>query len=237
MAEQGAEDAYVDSYVVFMDILGFSALTELADSDPAWRRLLAETIVLLKTRLPEVIDHANFRASQFSDCVVLSARRDDQGLFTILSAAALLASSLFDRGLIMRGGIALGNFHHDGQIMFGPALVRAHAFDQPGSPPHVTVHGDVIADIERSAYAATLRTWVCADPWDLSPMLHTLNRFEAYPQAGDLVIPNDALRYAEFLSQKASDMSTKPGIRAKWRWMQDYWNRTVAVKGILKPST
>lgn len=233
----GAGDGYIDSYVAFMDILGFSALTDRADSDPGWRKFLTDTIRLLRTRLPTQIEQNRFRATQFSDCIVISVQRADQGLFTMLSAAALLASNLFDRGLIMRGGIARGNFHHDDQIMFGPALIRAHAFDQSGTPPHVALHDDVVADISQSEYATVLDHWVRPDPWDLSPMLHTLHRFESYPQAGDLVIPDDAQRYADHISTQASNMDQKPAIRAKWRWMQDYWNRTVAVKGVLKRST
>lgn len=35
-AAPGAGDGYIDSYVAFMDILGFSALTDRADTDPDW---------------------------------------------------------------------------------------------------------------------------------------------------------------------------------------------------------
>jgi hypothetical protein len=76
----GAGDGYIDSYVAFMDILRFSALTDRAVPD--WRKFLTDTIRLLRTRLPARIEHNRFRATQFSDCIVISVQGTDQSLFT-----------------------------------------------------------------------------------------------------------------------------------------------------------
>lgn len=231
-----SDGGYVDSYVAFMDILGFSKLTEQADGDPEWRSFLAESIRLMRDTLPSEIAHNGFRATQFSDCIVVSAHRLDQSLFTLLNAATMLATNLFDRGLIMRGGIARGNFHHENNMLFGPALIRAHSFDRHGSPPHIALHPDVIDDIEASPYADTFKRMVRPDPWDLTPMLHTLSRFEFYPQEGDVVSQDNAETYSANISQRANDMNSPPDVRAKWRWMQDYWNRSVDVAGVLRRS-
>lgn len=236
MALESQSDSYVDSYVAFMDILGFSKLAELADGDAKWRAGLVTAIRSLRTTLPLDMPHNGFRATQFSDCIVISAHRSDQALFTVMNAATMLATNLFDLGIIMRGGIARGNFQHDEELMFGPALIRAHAFDRRGAPPHVAIDDAVIDDIGRSAYAETLRQWVRPDPWDLTPMLHTLHRFEYYPQRGDGRSRDDARNYAAAIGRHASDMRQPADVRAKWRWMQDYWNRTVGLKGVLDRS-
>ena len=236
MTTETQESAYVDSYVVFLDILGFSKLTELADADPKWRVGLMDAIHSLRGTLPLEIPYNGFRATQFSDCIVISAKRSDQALFTVMMAANMLATNLFHLGIILRGGMARGNFQHDNQLMFGPALVRAHSFDRRGAPPDVAIDDEIIADIANSEHRMALEQWVRPDPWDLTPMLHTLHRFEFYPQRGDTSSRKDAKLYSAAIGRHASDMRVPADVRAKWRWMQDYWNRTVSVKGILDRS-
>lgn len=56
----GAGDGYIDSYVAFMDILGFSALTDRADTDPDWRKFLTDV-----NRRPKRTPHRRAKATPF----------------------------------------------------------------------------------------------------------------------------------------------------------------------------
>jgi hypothetical protein len=143
---------------------------------------------------------------------------------------------MLSRGILLRGGIAAGNFHHDDHMMFGPALVRAHSHDKRGAPPHIALEPNVIEDMKPSLIGPSFMEYVTHDPWDLSPMLHTLRQFEDYdsvPRAGAEVLDEAAVHFARQLQAEATNMNAEPAVRAKWRWMQDYWNRSVAPKGIL----
>lgn len=230
---------YLDRYVAFLDILGFSDLTEKADEHPDWRQYLRSIIDQLHNTLPRQVEQTGFRFVQFSDCIVMSADRSPDGLWAIFSGAKMLVTNMLHRGILLRGGIAAGRFFHDDRVMFGPALVRAHTFDKPGAPPHIGIDPAIPSDLLDTAYNPGFFSFISWDPWDLTPILHTLYDYEHYdptPVSGKIVLDGPAKTVAEMLTRFAGDMRTPPGVRSKWRWMQDYWNRTVAVKGILATS-
>lgn len=228
--------AYRERYVAFLDILGFSELTRRAHDDPAWRNYLREAIATLKSTLPAQMDSEDFRFVQFSDSIVISADRTALGLFMVINGCRLLSRNMLSRGVLLRGGIAAGHFHHDEQLMFGPALLDAYAFEQQGGPPHISLQPVVESEIRILLGTNISDRLVRQDPWDLSPMLHVLDEFEHYdaiPRAGGEVLDREAIRLAERITENATDMKTPAGIRAKWRWLQDYWNRSISTRGIL----
>lgn len=240
MSDYTADDSgYKDRYVAFLDILGFSQLTEKADQHPNWRAWLRDCITALKSTLPAKADHAGFRFVQFSDSIVISADRTPDGLRTVLTAVQMLYRNMLSRGILLRGGIAAGNFHHDDHLMFGPALIRAYAFEQNGAPPHVALHSAVIEDLKPSLISSDATYWFATDPWDSTPMLHVLVDFEFYdglPREGGEELDRLAFFLARQIESNASDLSLAPSARSKWRWLQHYWNKTVHRAGILQYS-
>jgi len=241
MASNYAQDdtGYLDRYVAFLDILGFSQLTEKADKHPNWRAWLRDCVAALHATVPPKVEATGFRFVQFSDSIVLSAPRNAGGLNAVLWGTKLLANNMLGRGILLRGGIAAGHFHHDDHLMFGPALVRAYAFEQHGAPPHIGLHESVIEDLKPSLISHGHQDWLVQDPWDLSPMLHTLIDYGSYdgiPRPGGVVLEGQGVGLARMIHQYATDMTAAPAVRAKWRWQQDYWNQTVAPKAILSLS-
>ena len=231
------DSGYRDRYVALLDILGFSDLTEKADGHPNWRAWLRDCISALNTTLPPHIEVNGFRFAQFSDTIVMSAYRSPNGLLSIISGCTMLTTNMLNRGILLRGGIAAGNFHHDERMMFGPALIRAYSHDKRGAPPHIAIDAGVLEDMKPSLLNPSFLDWVSYDPWDLSPMLHTLLRFGTYdgvPVEGGAIMDREAFQMARNIQTQANDMSHVPAVRAKWRWQQDYWNRTVVDKGILQ---
>jgi len=231
------DSGYRDRYVALLDILGFSDLTEKADGHPNWRAWLRDCISALNSTLPSHIEINGFRFAQFSDTIVMSAYRSPTGLLSIISGCTMLTINMLNRGILLRGGIAAGNFHHDERMMFGPALIRAYSHDTRGAPPHIAIDPAVLEDMKPGLLNPTFLAWVRQDPWDLSPILHTLLRFENYdgvPLEGGEALDREAFGLARNIQAQASNLSHAPAVRAKWRWQQDYWNRTVAEKGILQ---
>ena len=231
-----SDDAYRERYVAFLDILGFSELTRRAHDDPAWRNYLREAIATLKSTLPAQMDSEGFRFVQFSDSIVISAHRTAMGLFMVMNGCRLLSRNMLSRGVLLRGGVSVGYFHHDEELMFGPALLDAYAFEQQGGPPHISLQREVEKEISILLGSHVSDRLVRQDPWDLSPMLHVLDEFENYdaiPRAGGEVLDREAIRLAERITVNATDMETPAGIRAKWRWLQDYWNRSIDARGVL----
>lgn len=233
------DSGYRDRYVAFLDILGFSELTQKADGHPNWRAYLRDCIDALGRTLPSQVELSGFRFVQFSDAIVLSADRNFAGLAAVINGCTMLFINMLNRGILLRGGIAAGNFHHDDRMMFGPALIRAHAYDQRGAPPHVVLDAAVLEDMKPSLLNPSALDYVTYDPWDLTPMLHTLKQYGDYdgiPKPGLVVLEGNSVGLARTINAHATDMSQPPAVRAKWRWMEDYWNRSVATKGLLARS-
>lgn len=233
------DSGYRDRYVALLDILGFSELTQRAAGHPNWRAWLRDCINALNTTLPPHIEANGFRFAQFSDTIVMSAYRGPAGLLAIIQGCTMLTTNMLNRGILLRGGIAAGYFHHDDRMMFGPALISAHSHDKRGAPPHIVLDPSVLEDMKPSLLNTSFLGWVSNDPWDLSPMLHTLWRYEAYdgiPKIGGEVLDQEGFKLARMIQAQAVDMTHEPAVRAKWRWLQDYWNRSVTPKGVLAVS-
>lgn len=81
----------------------------------------------------------DFRFIQFSDCTVLSARLDSYGCNLGITGAIMLAVGLLNRGLLLRGGIAVGNMIHTAEVMFDPGFLAAFGKDERGAMPMISV--------------------------------------------------------------------------------------------------
>jgi hypothetical protein len=231
---------YADRYVAYLDILGFTVLTQKAHEDASYRAFLRDVLRQINTMLPRASKENGFRFIQFSDSIVLSAKQDRQGLMVIVRAVTLLVTHMLDRATLLRGGIALGNLHHDDEMMFGPGFLAAYAFDKAGSGPHVGLMDHVVTSMSGDLWDEGIDHMICQDPWDLTPMLHIFRAFEDYDgmtfHAGGIPLHSWSVRLAAIITSNALNMTEPAAVRSKWRWMQDYWNRSVAVRGILPPA-
>ena len=102
---------YRRKYVAFLDVLGFSALVRAGDSDPAIRQLIHGIVAILRETLARN-PRTGFQFTQFSDCIVISANCNLLGLYAVFSGCRMLATNLLSHGILLRGGIAMGNMIH-----------------------------------------------------------------------------------------------------------------------------
>lgn len=225
------QDNYSDCLVAFLDVLGFRALVEAADANPEKRTVIREVQSVLRDTLgaqPQTKTHI----TQFSDSIVISAARTPVGAAWLAHCVNLLFFNLLNEGFLLRGGIAHGNLSHNQFGLFGPGLHKAYRADQPGSPPRVVLSPEVLEDYQAVAAQAPSRI----DPYDGETMLHVLGLYEAYdavPRAGGMVLDESARWIAGVIGARAEDMANPADVRAKWRWMREYWNTSVGVRGIL----
>lgn len=230
--------SYPEKYVAFVDILGFSDLVERADQDPDLRKGLADILHIFQTTCG-TIPTLGTRVTQFSDSIVITANRTEQGLRSILSGCEWLTMNLIQYAVLLRGGVAVGRVSHESHILFGIGVNRAYQFEKSGGPPRIGLATEVLVDIENyplfknSAVSTT-------DPESGVPMLHTLRQVEHYdavPIAGGIVWDRTARRIADLIKANASDHDMPESARKKWIWLQGYWNRAVARFGILPTAT
>lgn len=236
--EEADELAYRPKYVAFVDVLGFSTLVRAGDTDPAIRQLILGVVALLRETLARN-PRVGFQFTQFSDCIVMSANCNAFGLHAVFSGCRMLAINLLSHGILLRGGIAMGNLTHTDRELFGMGLVAAYGFDKSGSSPRIALDPSIVAEI--SAYSADmgLEEQVRIDPADQTAMLHTLLEFEEYdpmPAVGKVVLDGVAAQIARQISLNASGSTFHDTVTAKWQWFRDYWNRSVATKQLLAPA-
>lgn len=232
--DQQKGSAFRDSYVAFIDILGFAQLAAKADTDSVAR----ETIRLGLRCFSSILRrHPNpdLHFAQFSDTIIFSSKRDENGLLYVLEATINVAFELLKVGMLVRGGIAAGNLEHTDEMLFGKALVDAYDLERGGGPPRIVVSETVINDGPSQRLLKEIwSSSVFLDEYDLSHAVHTLLFVETYhSDAMGRLTAAELENMARMIGNRANALGEPPPIRAKWRWMARYWNRTVSKNGRL----
>lgn len=224
--------------VAFLDILGFSRLVEMAD-DPKWRTAIEGVLQTLRSTLAPNEAHS-LRLTQFSDCIVISAPVEPYGVNLVMHGATILASNLLNHMVLLRGGIAVGNLIHTNDVLFGPGLLRAYGKDISGGPPRISIDQTLEDEVAGWHNDFGLEALMRTDPYDLTTMLHTLHSYEIYtpePEVGKVVLDRAAVHLAEQIASQCYRMNHPPAVRAKWLWLERYWNEAVSTNGILSATS
>jgi hypothetical protein len=131
---------YSDKFIAFVDIIGFESLVRASECDPdplAARRIvelqqalhgqdlvadiqeLGPRICPESSRLHESLD---FRVSQVSDCLVVSAEVSPAGLISLLNQCWVAVFRLLRKGHMCRGYVKRGKIYHDDERFMAAAI-------------------------------------------------------------------------------------------------------------------
>ena len=137
------------SYVAFIDVLGFAEMVRSDFGSPGEYPFLER----MKSALSAVVEQAGVqaRAIQFSDSIVISEpfSPDPEVLSGFLQLCAQLQRTLFERGVLIRGGVAHGRHHHDGSFLFSQALIEAYQIENTRARyPRIVVSTETMELIE-----------------------------------------------------------------------------------------
>lgn len=123
--------ALVNSIVCAIDILGFSQMILQSSKDGSGNTLLREINYLINKNKQCIIPnkYSEGKIKIFTDNMVVAYPIKDDGeaeLDEILENVAEYQFNLSLEGLFVRGGISVGDFYINEDIVFGPALLDAH---------------------------------------------------------------------------------------------------------------
>ena len=229
------QDSYTQKYVVFLDLLGFKAKVEEVEKSLELRQELLEILHLVKTSLCDY-DQVGMRFTHFSDCIIFSTNRSQDGLKEIFESIKLLTLNLLNFDFFVRGGLAVGGAHHDNDFVYGMAVNHAYILEsQEAKFPITLISNEVISDM--SNYDPQLSEYLTEDAQG-RPFLHYLKPFEDYTPlpiyAGKLILEEPALRIIDFICNRLNIHSNPcmHDVLQKDLWFKDYWNKTTAVKGV-----
>lgn len=144
------------SCVAFIDILGFS---NMVDKNIDKVILALRYVKLFRDsycRLPSTNYVGEFtdifpEATMFSDSIVLSHTIDeDFDFYSFVLYIAELQMELLKNGIIVRGGIEIGNLYHDKFFVFGDGLIAAFKLEHDRAIyPRILVGKKLLSKIEK----------------------------------------------------------------------------------------
>ncbi|MES2363971.1 MAG: hypothetical protein V4646_19530 [Pseudomonadota bacterium] len=134
---------YEKRAVLFLDILGFKQLIQDKKED----------LILSALEVPQHLQNQSpfdgkteMKISAFSDSIAVSEviKEDHIGVIRMMGYASYLWWKFFAKGVLTRGGIAVGDLRHKDGIIFGPAMNEAYELEsQVANYPRIALSEDV----------------------------------------------------------------------------------------------
>lgn len=182
-------------------------------------RLKVNVTPALKTR----------HVAMVSDGIVLSDTPSN--ISSLISSAMYLWMNLLPYGFLIRGAVTCGLLHHDGAVVYGPALVRAAGIEKKTQMPRIIIDGGVQLNDRCEAY-------VCRDQDGTSivhpffTVMHQGHFMAVTPEMADAVkhVTSDGEPYpdlAALIDTKLGTLSRFRQCRERRKWL--YMKRLYAL--------
>lgn len=244
-------DIYEQRVILFLDILGFKKLIEEGK----------ESLIMTALEVPKGVQYGpdgqqkkypfhgqtSMQISAFSDSIAVSdIVGDGHGLIRIVHYASYLWWKFLAKGVLTRGGIAVGKLHHQEGVLFGPAMNEAYELEsQVSIYPRIAVSDGVKDQYLQAIVSETsgvtnpfmiqMRLDILRRDFDGVFHVNTLGRMANIPDGVGLKKPADPVTggtsYTEHeVFEAKSNLTTKillqrpAGVRvaAKYDWLANY---------------
>jgi hypothetical protein len=203
---------FVNHFVAFVDILGFSEMVRHDAESPDGGRLFVEKLfdIHAAIRATVIEESSDIELTQFSDSVVLSMPLERERFSGFLKTVAGFQLLLLKEGLLCRGGVAYGKHFSRNAFMFSDAMINAYRLE--------------------SAHARYPRIVVSSDLVELYPP-PTIGATDLIVVEDDGIAFIDYLRVALLAGEDLNDVvanfgtinrGAQPAVREKIRWLLQY---------------
>ncbi len=122
--------------VAFVDILGFeSKVNNAVDDFNEYEKIKSALNRIYQVKLDNenegILEKKSLgvEVTTFSDSAVISYPDEGDNLFSLLLNLIHLQLQLVLDGVLIRGGVTVGDLYHDGSIVFGPAMNKAYQYE------------------------------------------------------------------------------------------------------------
>lgn len=119
---------YEKKIVAFIDILGFKYIVENTNKAFSIIEIIGN-IKKSKKEMIREISEEEIEITWFSDCIVISAPQSIYYLQLLLQILQEIQCELIQVGILLRGGISMGDCFHKNEKLFGPAMNRAYELE------------------------------------------------------------------------------------------------------------
>lgn len=259
MELDGLDEASVMSYIrritAFIDILGFKHLVDQSVYDSsvqeqifsALDRILDNKKLKDRTRLDKI---DGVQVSTFSDCAVISyptGKGHESSFFDILMDLVYIQLDLAHRGILIRGGVTIGELFHGDNIVFGPALNKA-----TGLEAEVAVYPRIIMTEDTFQEGVRLSQEPLYGPYDNTNDVNQQILEKLVRRDSDGLLFINMLRQDDEMNDYGNEYyfwlndvrniilkglaeSTDEKITVKYRWLKNYFNSVVTDDSIPFP--
>lgn len=233
--------------VAFLDVLGWRKAIEKSTEDSELVRTLGVGLtamqgqISLATWMHEHGGETNWpgdpQATQFSDCIVISARPDSGGKAHLISSMLHLCTVLLWNGFLVRGAVTNGQLYHRNGIVYGPALTRAYDLERDEKFPRIVLDKEIARSwgsgekisYENGDLLGYFKTWRSL-PNDERVFLDFLQPFNTTTfQTPTTNFVRQSLEPARKLIENGlSEHFGDAKIREKYLWFREYYNVVAA---------
>lgn len=226
---------YEKRIVAYVDILGFKNMV----ADSRKNAEVSERIHNALKRIHKIVERNyskgisngtefGIEVSTFSDNAVISYPAKEDNLFFLIIELIHLQLDLVIEGVLIRGGITIGDLYHDKDVVYGPAMVQAYEMENRIAVyPRIVVDVKAIVSYIEGIHGDTdavkeIFALLRQDSDDLF-FVDILNQSqEIYPEK----------RYYEWLTRIRAiiiEGLRNPNlyIRVKYQWLRNYFNKIV----------
>ena|GEM_PF-1401841 len=261
---------YEDRFVVFLDILGFSSLIDESKDSPDLAQDILDVLVSMQpaeivrftkadvnyNRVPTdkmakvddivarstdaILSQTNISVSYFSDCLVLSAIKDDTfSRQMIIEALHKFSMVLWvSKKMLIRGGVCEGKLHHSKSgPVFGPALNRAYEIESKEAVyPRIFIDPECLISLKEDE---TLNLYGRLFQYENGQAYISLASSLAYSAFESMAaVQNVKLAYDHWhvLEQLPTDLSVLAGrykdirVKEKYLWLKQESNTLIEMR-------
>ncbi|WP_427501078.1 hypothetical protein ACQE3E_21915 [Methylomonas sp. MED-D] len=240
------KEMYRDAVVTFIDILGFREIVMTSEPDVVRRKLTA----IKRFAVPRSVaseDEEEFEpiTIQFSDSIVRVRPVDTETnqmypigiVFHELLDMVHAQGELVKEGVLLRGGIAYGQIHYDGSVLYGPALIKAYDLESKYAVhPRIVVEPELISELKSNQYLQSKHNSLEQELEYIEKLLRQNDDgiwFVDYIRAVASEL-DEIEMYPEFLEDHrnliVNAASAHPGfstVSAKYMWLAKYHNSCI----------
>ena len=221
---------YSRSIVSYLDILGFHELIETKTAGEISRilRILAESV-----QPSSMFKGEKIQFTKFSDTVIRSmpeAKHYPRNFIFELRSVLHAQIALIPRGIVVRGGVTIGELVQSWGVVYGPGVVRAYALEHgKGSPPRIVVDDETLAHIRPTIEEEGLGS-------ELDSLIRTegSTTYLDYLRACQLELNVPEQEYPIFLAlhrdlirKGLTKYRLEPRVLPKYEWLRNYHEQTL----------
>ncbi|MEN6325276.1 MAG: hypothetical protein ABFD18_03570 [Syntrophomonas sp.] len=221
---------YKTRAIAFLDVMGFKNIINKSQ-DMQFRSKLIESLIELKGMEHNRRNLAGMQfdygkeLTVFSDSIVISYDFSKEGaIFRILFDVIIMQIDLVAMGLLLRGGVTMGDVFHNGGVVVGPAMIKAYEMESK-----IAIYPRIIVDPILIDYAYENPSYLHTKDEEKEEVLSLLCPCENNYYYTDFLRMGNELgyEYNAFLNEVRriiqNGLQFDIGIRNKYEWLHKYF--------------